>query len=155
MSDPEIVSAISSNAVFAGLDESYLSAMAESARLVAFGPGDIICREGTEADSFYILISGRVGLEVYTPERGAMAIQTIGAKGIFGWSWLIPPYKWRFDAKALDEVRAIRIDGRWLRDTCEQDPAFGYRVLQRVAGAFAERLIATRLQLLDLYGDDR
>lgn len=155
MSDPEIISAISSNPALEGLNESYLSAMAESARLVTFSSGEMIGREGAEADGFYILISGRASLEVYTPDRGAMPVQTIGAKGILGWSWLIPPYKWRFDAKALDEVKAVRIDGRWLRDECEKDPAFGYRLLQRITGVFVDKLIATRLQLLDIYGDVR
>lgn len=153
MSDPEIMASISANAAFKGLDESHLGTMAETAARVTFVPGEIISREGAEAECFYIVISGLVSLEVYTPERGAVAIQTIGAGGILGWSWIIPPYRWRFDARALDEVRAVCIDGRKLREECEKDPALGYRILQRVAGVFAERLIATRLQLLDLYGD--
>lgn len=152
MSDPEIKAAISANPAFEGLDESCLSAMAESAARESFRAGELICREGATAEGFYIVVSGKVGLEVYAPERGAAIIQTIGAGSLLGWSWIIPPYRWRFDARALDEVRAIRVDGRALREECEKDPALGYRILQRVAGVFAERLIATRLQLLDLYG---
>ena len=80
----------------------------------------------------------------------------MGMRGIdedvLGWSWLIPPYRWRFDARAIDLTRAIALDGKCLRGKCDQDPRLGYELLKRVAAIMAERLHATRLQMLDVYG---
>ena len=70
---------------------------------------------------------------------------------ILGVSWLLPPYTWTFDARAVDATSAISIDGACLRGKCEEDPVLGYEFFKRFAGLFHERLHAARLQLLDLY----
>jgi hypothetical protein len=81
-----------------------------------------------------------------------MTIETIGEGEVLGWSWLFPPYRWQFDAQAVGLVRAIAFDGRCLRGKCEEDHDLGYWLMQRFAQVMSQRLQATRLQLLDLYG---
>jgi CRP-like cAMP-binding protein len=71
---------------------------------------------------------------------------------VLGWSWLFPPYRWHFDARALELTRAIALDGKCLREKCEEDHDLGYELVKRVAQIIMERLQATRLQLLDVYG---
>jgi hypothetical protein len=66
---------------------------------------------------------------------------------------LIPPYNWRFDARAAEMTRAIVFDGKCLRDKCEQDHELGYELLKRVTAGLGERLDATRYQLLEIAGD--
>ncbi len=82
-------------------------------------------------------------------------IETIEAGEVIGWSWLFPPYRWHFDARALAPVRATRFDGACLRGKCEADPALGYDLMSRFAQVLIERLQWTRLRLLDVYGDGR
>ena len=72
-----------------------------------------------------------------------------------GWSWLFPPYRWHFDARALSHVRATAFDGACLRGKCEDDPALGYDLMKRFAQVLIERLQWTRLRLLDVYGERR
>ena len=61
-------------------------------------------------------------------------IETIDAGEVVGWSWLFPPYRWHFDARAVDaDVRAIAFDGACLRGKCEDDPALGYELMKRFA----------------------
>jgi CRP/FNR family transcriptional regulator, cyclic AMP receptor protein len=79
-------------------------------------------------------------------------IQTVGSGDVLGWSWLIPPYRWRFDARTVERTRAIALNGQCLRTKCDDSPRLGYELLKRVTSVFAERLLATRLQLLDVYG---
>ena len=57
-----------------------------------------------------------------------------------------------YDVEALERARLVVIDAACLRDKCNADPAFGYRVMRTFAQVVAERLQATRLRLLDLYG---
>ena len=95
---------------------------------------------------------GRVALEVAAPGARAMIIETLEEGDVVGWSWLFPPHRWSFDARAVGPVRAVAFDGACLRGKCEDDKALGYELMRRFAGVMLDRLQATRLQLLDVYG---
>ena len=81
-----------------------------------------------------------------------MMIQTIDEGDVLGWSWLFPPYVWHFDVKAVELTRAIAMDGECLRNKCEEDHELGYEIMKRFSHVMVNRLSATRLQLLDIYG---
>ncbi|HZO62170.1 MAG TPA: cyclic nucleotide-binding domain-containing protein [Gaiellaceae bacterium] len=138
--------------VFAGLDDARLGLVAGCARTTGFEAGDYLFREGAQADTFYLVRQGRVTIEIFVPGRGALAIQTVDPGDVIGWSWLFPPYRWHFDARALDAVRAVAFDGACLRGKCEADHTLGYELLGRFSPLMLERLQATRMQLLDVYG---
>jgi CRP-like cAMP-binding protein len=93
-----------------------------------------------------------VALQVFVPQRGPITVETVAAGEVLGWSWLFPPYRWHFDAQALELVRAIAFDGQCLRNKCAEDHDLGYALMQRFAQIMLQRLQATRLQLLDVYG---
>jgi CRP-like cAMP-binding protein len=137
---------------FNGLDERYLAIIVGCASNARFDADKFIAREGEQADNFYLIRHGRVALEVFAPGRGEITIQTLGEGDILGWSWLIPPYRWRFDARAVEMTRAIALDGKCLRAKCEENHDLGYELLKRFVTIMASRLEATRLQILDLYG---
>jgi CRP-like cAMP-binding protein len=138
--------------LLAGMSTEELELLAGCASNVRFEAGDVIFREGDPADTFYVLRQGTVALETFAPARGGMTIETIEAGEVLGWSWLFPPYRWHFDARALSRVRATAIDGACLRGKCEDDPALGYDLMKRFAQVIIERLQWTRLRLLDVYG---
>lgn len=137
---------------FNGLEPQYLQLAVGCASNVRFDAGEFIFREAEEANQFYLIRHGKVALEVFAPNRGSLVIQTLDEGEILGWSWLIPPYQWRFDAKALELTRAIALDGKCLRAKCEGDHDLGFELLKRFAAILGQRLDATRFQLLDLYG---
>jgi CRP-like cAMP-binding protein len=119
---------------------------------VVFQPGDFVFREGQAADRFYVVREGRVAVEVFVPNKGPVTIETVEGGEVLGWSWLFPPYRAHFDARALNAVRALAIDGTCLRTKLEKDPARGYELTKRFTALVVARLEATRMQLLDLYG---
>ena len=131
------------------------SASRGCARNVVFDAGALLLAEGEPADTLYLLRRGRVALEVHSPGRGTLVIETLDAGAAVGWSWLFPPYRWHFDARAIEPVGAVAVDARCLRDKADADPAFGYELMKRVSAVLLDRLQATRLRLLDLYGNDR
>ena len=49
-------------------------------------------------------------------------------------------------------THTLAFDGACLRGKCADDHALGYELLTRFVGVIVERLQATRLQLLDVYG---
>jgi CRP/FNR family cyclic AMP-dependent transcriptional regulator len=135
-----------------GMKKSYLQFVTACAKNVRFEAGELIFREGEDADLFYLIRRGRIAVEVFIPERGSVPILTLGAGDALGWSWLIPPYKWRFDARATEMTQAFTLDGKCLGKKCEEDPSLGYELLKWITKLIAERLHATRLQMLDVYG---
>lgn len=134
------------------LDENYLQQITSCASNVVFKENDIIFKEGDEAKSFYLIRSGKVALELNGREKGNVRILTIGSGQILGWSWIVSPYKWHFEAHALEDVNAIALDGKCLRDKCEEDPKMGYEMIKRFTQILEQRLRSTRMQLLDVYG---
>jgi len=136
---------------FKGLERRYLQLVSECASRARFDAGEVIFREGERANLFYLIRRGKVAVETSTPNRGPIIIQTLGEGELLGWSWLIEPYRWRFDARAVELTRAIVLDGECVRRKCEEDHQFGYEVMKRVATVVERRLQATRLQLLDVY----
>jgi len=137
---------------FAGLDPAFCNLICGCAKNVRFEAGEYLFHEGTAADQFYLVRHGRVALQLTAPGRGAMTFQTIGEGEVVGVSWLIPPYRWTFDAKALELVRAIALDAACLRNKCESDHHLGYEMMKRFMPVLIQRLQATRLQILDVYG---
>jgi CRP/FNR family transcriptional regulator, cyclic AMP receptor protein len=138
---------------FAGLHGAHLELIAGCAMNRVFATGEHLMREGEPAGDFYVLRSGDVALETYVPQRGALTIETLHDGDLVGWSWLVPPYRTMFDARALVQTHTVSFDGACLRRKIEDDHDLGYELLTRFTAVIVERLQATRLRLLDLYGD--
>src|SRR3972149_4892550 len=106
---------------------------------VSFDAEQYILREGEEATNFYIIHQGKVALEIFTSDRGPITIQTIGEGDVLGWSWLIPPYHWHYDARAIEPTSAIALDAKCLRAKCEEDHDLGYELLKRFAHVISQK----------------
>lgn len=138
---------------FAGMDAAHLELIAGCAKNQVFEAGDYLMREGDPADSFYVLRRGRVGLEIAVPQRGAVTVETIDGGGLIGWSWLVEPHRTHLDARAIGTAHVVAFDGACLRGKLDADPALGYELMKRFLPVIVERLQATRVRLLDVYGN--
>ena len=136
---------------FVGLAPQYIELAVGCASNVRFEADEFICREGMPAAHFYLIRQGRVQIRTFVPKSGSITIQTLEQGDVLGFSWLIPPHEYRFDAQAIEFTRAIALDGVCLRKKCESDHDFGYELLKRFSTVVARRLEAARLQLLDVY----
>lgn len=136
---------------FKGLEKRYFDFIAGCGKNVHFSKGVQILKEGEGANAFYLIRQGKASLEVNTPQ-GPIVIQTLGEGDILGWSWLVPPYKWTFSARSLEETSVLSLDGKCLREKCEKDHDLGYEFFKRLSPILTTRLHWTRIQLLDLYG---
>lgn len=136
---------------FAGLDPRYLPLLTGCATNVVFPEGRFLFREGTPAGNFFLITGGTVALEIAASGH-VVTVQTLGEGEVAGFSWLMGPYRWQFDGRAVTRVRAIEMDGACLRGKCEADPRLGFDLMQRFARLATRRLQATRLQIMDVYG---
>lgn len=135
---------------FSALDEHQLEFLAGCTQHVHFHKGEYLMRERSEATEFFAIRDGAVALEMGVGNR-TFIFHTVGKGRIVGWSWLIPPFRAQFDARALNEVSAVRFDAVCVRQKCEDDSTFGYQIMKRFSAVMAERLIATQMRLVDIY----
>ncbi len=140
---------IMQHSFFKDLPSKYIDFIVGCAMHKVFKEGDVILNAGDEANKFYLIRSGRVAIYIDKPRD--ITLQTLQQGDILGWSWLIPPYLYRFSAKALEPTRVITLDGKCLREKCEKNSDLGYELLKRLVSVFVQRLEAARLQLIDIY----
>ncbi len=138
---------------FVGMPEEQVALIAGCGGNARFDAGEMLVREGDPADTFYVVRHGTLAIDVHSPTRGSLTVESIGPGEIVGWSWLFPPHRWHFDVRAVSPVRATVFDAACLRGKCDDDPALGYDLMKRFAQVFIDRLQSTRLRLLDVYGD--
>ena len=124
-----------------------LSALAKE---VQFERDNVIFHEGDECHDFYLIVQGRVALEIEAPGH-TFRVQTLSDGDELGWSAILMGRGKHFQARALQPVNALAFDGVTLLDACRADPAFGFALMYRMLGVVSERLQATRLQVLDMY----
>lgn len=144
-------SVIAEHPFFAGFTTAHLELIAGCGAIERYRAGDYLGEAGHPAEHFFLLRRGTVALELDIPGRGPFRFGTASAGDVVGWSWLIPPYQWQFDVRAIEEVGVIGFHGACLREKCETDPVFGYVLMKAFAGVLVERFTDTRLQLIDVY----
>ncbi|SFI85309.1 Crp/Fnr family transcriptional regulator [Albimonas pacifica] len=144
---------LAAHPLMAGLPPAFLLEVEACAAPAEFPEGARLLREGAPAAVAHLLLSGRVALSVDAPGRAPLTFQTVGPGEVVGVSWLVPEACWAWDATALGPVASIALDAVRLRDACEADPALGYALMKRFVPVLLQRLHATRMQVLDVYGD--
>jgi CRP/FNR family cyclic AMP-dependent transcriptional regulator len=143
---------IAATPIFAGLGRAHLKLIAGCAYNERVAGGVYLLREGEPANRFFLIRKGAVALEIHAPGRGAIVIETLRPGDVVGWSWLFSPYRWQLDGRAVEPCALTTFDGACLRGKCDADHDLGYQLMSRFAANLVERLQATRLQLLDVYG---
>lgn len=138
----------------AGLSSRTIADLAGIARRCEFPGGEIVFREGDACRELFLVSTGHVALDMQVPPRGTVRILTVGAGEMLGWSTLIGNGHMTTSATAVDRVSAIAISGPALQSLCDKDPELGYQMMRNMAIALSRRLLATRLQLLDLFSHD-
>jgi CRP/FNR family transcriptional regulator, cyclic AMP receptor protein len=137
---------------FHGLNDEFVRIASSRTREQTFEVGDILFQEGDIANEFWLVFQGKVALEIMAPDRPHLTIQTVGSGEVLGWSWLVPPHRWRFDARAVKATRTLAIDAKTLKDAFEVHPEDGYRFLLRLLPVIGERLENAWVRLLDIHG---
>lgn len=135
------------------IDDLHLQQLATIARSMNFPADTIIFREGQAATDIYLVVTGNVALDICAAGVGCRRILTVGAGELLGWSPLLTQDRLTATARTLTDTQALALGGAQILALCEQDPKFGYEFMKRAALAIAKRLSATRLQLLNVYGE--
>jgi CRP/FNR family transcriptional regulator, cyclic AMP receptor protein len=134
----------------ATLPDSVLDHLASSAKVLVFPAHSQLFCEGAKNDQLMIVCSGRVALDLHVPGQGNVRILTMGPGELLAWSALLAEGRMTTSATALDDTKVVSISTAELTAACDTDHSFGYFLMRQMAVALAERLTATRGQLIDL-----
>ena len=149
MNDQSLEGYIAGQDLFSGLDGEYISWLAACAKPIEIGQNEVLFRQDEIAEAFYIVREGRISVEIPAIYGPSLTVQTMGPGEILGWSWLIPPYGWDFQAKAEEDSVLVAFDGKAVLAHCEEDPKFGYQIVKRFAGLMGGRLDSARRKMMD------
>lgn len=137
---------------FKELKPEHLQKITDIAHLRHVRAGEVLFREGDKEDFLYIVMEGRVGLDIFIPHRGKARIYTAEAWDVFGWSSVTPSnYQRTAGAMAVVDGLVVGIESAKLRQACDEDHDLGYIVMRRLMNIVSSRLLVSRLQLLDMF----
>lgn len=141
---------IQEHPVFKGMDAASTDWLASCAQAVTCRAGDFLLRSGKPADHLFLIVRGRVSIEAPpVGDKGAIIIQTLADGDTVGWSWMLPPYTWNLDARALETVEAVTIDAVKLRARLETDASMAAKLYRRFSEVMLQRIHAMRKQLYE------
>lgn len=137
----------------ANMPRNVLDELAATSNVQQLPGGTVLFREGGTSENLYLIRDGRIALEMNVPGRGAVRILTVGPGEMVGWSSLLDGGKMTANAVAAEDTDLVVAPANKLRELCEANREFGYHLMHQMADALSKRLVATRLQLLDLFAD--
>lgn len=138
--------------VFEFVGKEELKRIAELAEVEEFEPGDYIFREGDEAGKIYIVLEGRVSIEIPVGPGKTVQVYTMTKWRFFGYPALLRSRKYTTNARCLDRVRVVSIPANDLEELFKKNCTCGYLVMKRVAELIAQKLRDTRMQLISCMG---
>lgn len=154
MASDEVYHSLSGMRLFSGLSEAVIRQLADLAELRRYTADEVLFHEGACCTELFLLQQGKVQLRMRVPGPGSIPIMTLGPGQLVAWSAVVGTGEMTTSAVALEKTEVLVISGAKLKELCKQDHDFGYRIMERLAGALARRLVATRLQLLDLFAHE-
>ena len=142
---------LKSHSIFSDLDAKYIKILAQHVEEASFASGDLLFKQQDAAANFFIVLQGSITVEVPSLGGPPLEVQTLGVDEVLGWSWLIPPYRWAFEAKADSDLKVLKFDGKRLLQLCEKDNEFGYALMKKFTCLMSERLHAARLKMMETW----
>jgi CRP-like cAMP-binding protein len=97
-----------------GLTDDIVMELAMISTHVEFQAGTVLFLQGGENSNLFLICSGRVGLDMFIPAHGSVRILTVSDGELLAWSALVGDCFMTATATALQQVRAIAIDGHRL-----------------------------------------
>ena len=142
--------------MFAGLSDEIIKKIEEITSVVSYGEGDYIFKERDHAEYLYLVIEGKIGLEINVHSQLTFLIKCIFPGKAFGISAVVDAEKRATvcHAKALEDAKVFRIKGDDLEALFNLNHEQGYIFMRNVGKVLKNRLEIQRVQLVQgLYNE--
>ena len=126
--------------VLDNLTQPMLENMRALAQLNLFGENHVIFEAGQEADYFYMLLKGKVILEVEVSELIMISLEAVKPGYSFGWSALYPGSKYNAYAICVEPCEMMAVPGDRFLELLDKDHTIGYGFMKGVASILKARV---------------
>jgi CRP-like cAMP-binding protein len=136
--------------IFEGIPERFLSKIVEISEELSYRKGKSIFAEGSEAEHVHILLEGEVSIQVSLTSRSDHVTVAVITEPYmcFGWSGAVPPHIYTASAICEADCRLLAIQGEKLIRLLQDEPGYGFMVLQKISELISRRLRSSRIALL-------
>jgi CRP/FNR family cyclic AMP-dependent transcriptional regulator len=152
MNELEVVEILYRLRFLEGFEIAGVQQIASIARLEEYPADTLLFREGEKFTRIFLVVEGSVALEMHIPDKGTRRIQAVGPGDLVGWSPVLGSSPMTASARTLAPTRVVAVGASQMMVLCYHDPRFGFAFMRQTAKALADRLNATRLHLLEVYG---
>ncbi len=137
---------------FADLTEEELENLRYLCEERSYKKGDLIFEEGSSAEYLYVLKEGKISIDIKVTGDRYLSVLTLSRFAEpFGWSALIPPYRFTASVRCVEDTRVIAINGKELKKLIEEDYRMGFLIMSRIAKLISDRARSARLQLIHTF----
>ena len=133
------------------IDPDHLQQIASIAEIRVYEANDILFHEGEPAEYVYLVVTGRIMLELCPATIYQKNLMSVGPGEMLGWSSFVEQRNYASTGVVVAPTQLVKIDGKQLRAICDRDPEFGYDFMHRIMRALAKRLTTTWSQLANIY----
>lgn len=134
--------------LFKGLNKAHSDAVSKIAKETTVEVGEVIFKEGEEAENLFVLKQGAVELTTAVEKGFELPIALLRTPGdLFGSSALVPPFKYNLSARCAEESSVLTIAQKDLLELMNKDRVLERTVLTNLAAHFLDRLKETRDEL--------
>ncbi|MGQ9788734.1 MAG: cyclic nucleotide-binding domain-containing protein [Candidatus Hadarchaeaceae archaeon] len=137
--------------IFEFLKRDELKDIADMTEEEEYEQGDLIFKEGDQAEKIYMVLEGRVSIDLEAGSGKRISVYTLTKGRFFGYPALLRTKRYTTYARCLDKVKvATIVADELVNKVFKKDCRRGYLVIKKVAEIIANELSDTRVQLLFL-----
>mgnify|MGYP006292812743 CR=1 FL=1 len=126
--------------VLDNLTQPMLKNMRPLTEVNLFGENHVIYKKGDPAEYFYMLLKGKVILEVKASEELMISLGAVKPGYSFGWSSLFPGSEYSSYAVCVEPCEIMAIPGDKFLELLDKDHAIGYKFMSTVVSILKRRL---------------
>lgn len=136
------------------LEEDHLQMLAMMCSSQTFQTGERLVRQGKTQEHIYIIEDGLVGIYLELAPTVRRQIQAAANFEVVGFSAMLPPYRARSTAIAMETTKVLVFNGKELAGLCSTNPKMGCYIHRGLASLIALRLHHAYTQLIGVTSQD-
>jgi CRP-like cAMP-binding protein len=124
---------------FRGMPPWALVRIAQAATVLSFPAGHLLLRQYDRATTVFVMLSGVVQILIRVGSDDLLVGMLRGEGQLLGWSTFRPADRYTASVRCEEPTVVVRVSATIFEELFDQDPAFAYATLSRVAVSVAER----------------
>ncbi len=138
--------------LFKGINSLEIDEILKISEEVTYKSKDFIIEDSCENNDLYVILEGRISVELsirFYDYQGMEQLLILRPGHVFGEIAFLKDNRRSANVIAIDEVKAIKIDGKKLIDLLNHNNYLGYVMMRNIAKIVSDRLIDTNFKLRD------